>query len=119
MEHINEINDPETSPLRIEEILEMHSKKLNQHFGYSAPVADEEMLNMGGYMFLQMEQMEKAGMFFEWNVDSYPKSPNAHDSLAEYYQLIGRKDDAIQQLKLAFELSGDSYYQEKMAEISK
>ena len=112
-------NDPETPVKVLKKHLNKRAEMLSEHFGYPAPPADEEMLNMGGYMFLQMEQPEKAKLFFETQVKYYPWSVNAWDSMADF--CISQNDTihAIENLKKAYELSGNDSFKRKMDELKK
>ena len=55
----------------------------NDHFGYAEPPYPEELLNMSGYMNMDMDQPEKAKMYFELAIEYYPQSANAYDSMKE------------------------------------
>lgn len=112
-------NNPETSVELLEKHINDRAKVLSNHFGYAVPPADEEMLNMGGYMFLQMGQANKAKLFFETQVKYYPWSVNAFDSLADFYISQNNNEKAIQNLKKAYELSSDETYQNKIDELKK
>lgn len=112
-------NNPETPVEVLKKHIDERAKVLSEHFGYPAPPADEEMLNMGGYMFLQMGQPEKGKLFFETQVKYYPWSINAWDSMADYY--IAQKDTkhAIEHLQKAYEISGNGSFKKKMDELKK
>lgn len=65
----------------------------------------EGMLNELGYRVLYAEaKPEDAIVIFQRNVQEYPESSNAYDSLAEAYAVAGKKDLAIQNYKKALEL---------------
>ncbi len=117
LENVDLINNPGTAVEEMERLFDYRAKKLKDHFGYNVPPADEEMLNMGGYMFMQMNQIKKAGLFFEMAVKSYPKSINAHDSMAEYFLSIDEEDRALEELQKAYELSGEERYSEQIRKI--
>jgi len=110
-------NDPETPFEELETLIIQRKQTLSQHFGYPAPAGDEEMLNMGAYMFMQMGQMDKAKLFFQLNVEGYPDSPNTHDSLADYYLSVDDKPKAIEQLSIAYKLSGNEIFKDRIREI--
>ncbi len=78
----------------------------------------DELLNAYGYMNMQMEQPKKAFMFFEMNIKQNPKSANAYDSMAEYYESQSDKENALKCLNKAFELSGDDYYKERIEALN-
>jgi predicted alpha/beta superfamily hydrolase len=68
-----------------------HYKKLSEKFGYSIPVP-ENFINQMGYQFLFDGKPEEAIATFKANVERYPQSANVYDSLAEAYERGGRID---------------------------
>ena len=68
-----------------------HYKKLSERFGYSIPVP-ENLINQMGYRFLAQNNPEEAIAVFKANVERYPGSANVYDSLAEAYERGGRND---------------------------
>ncbi len=59
-------------------------------------IAQEWMLNSWGYELLQKKQYEAAIGAFEMNVELFPKSANAYDSLAEAFMKKGDPERAIE-----------------------
>ena len=55
----------------------------------------EAEVNALGYASLRAGDGAKAVRIFEMNVAAHPRSANAHDSLGEAYERLGRRDDAI------------------------
>lgn len=68
-----------------------HYKKLSEKFGYSIPVP-EGLINQMGYLLLRENKPEEAIAVFKTNVERYPGSANVYDSLAEAYEQGGRID---------------------------
>lgn len=68
-----------------------HYKKLSERFGYSIPVP-ENLINQMGYQFLFDSKPEDAIEVFKANVERYPNSANVYDSLAEAYERGGKTD---------------------------
>jgi len=68
-----------------------HFKKLSERFGYSIPVP-ENLINQMGYQLLGQNKPEEAIAVFKANVERYPDSANVYDSLAEAYERGGRFD---------------------------
>ena len=66
-----------------------HYKKLSDRFGYSIPVP-ENLINQLGYQFLGAGKPEEAIAVFKANIERYPASANVYDSLAEAYERGGR-----------------------------
>lgn len=68
-----------------------HFKKLSEKFGYSIPVP-ENLINQMGYQFLADGKPEEAIAVLKANTERYPMSANVYDSLAEAYERGGRFD---------------------------
>lgn len=68
-----------------------HYKKLSARFGYTIPVP-EALINQMGYQLLFAGKSEEAIATFKANVERYPRSANVYDSLAEAYEQGGRID---------------------------
>src|ERR1700752_1934054 len=66
-----------------------HYKKLSDKFGYSIPVP-EGLINQMGYQLLFEGKPEEAIAVFKSNIERYPGSANVYDSLAEAYEQGGR-----------------------------
>ena len=64
----------------------------------------ETELNQLGYQLLQMKKVTAAIEIFKLNVEMYPQSSNAYDSLGEGYMLHGDKDLSIANYKKSLEL---------------
>ena len=64
----------------------------------------EAELNEFGYHFIGKNEKNKALEIFKLNVSLFPQSSNTYDSLAEIYELIGDKEEAIKNYKRALEL---------------
>jgi len=70
---------------------EAHYKRLSDRFGYTIPVP-ESLINQIGYQFLFDGKPEEAIAAFKANIERYPDSANVYDSLAEAYERGGRID---------------------------
>lgn len=68
-----------------------HYKKLSEKFGYSIPVP-ENLINQMGYQLLAQGKPDEAIAVFKTNVERYPASANVYDSLAEAYEREGKID---------------------------
>jgi len=119
MENTDKINSFDTPKEELFGIIKYREKKLQTHFGYSEPPYPEELLNMSGYMNMDMGQMEKAKMYFELTIKHYPQSVNAYDSMADYYEKKGDNINAIKFVAKAFELSNDDYYKQRIEALKK
>lgn len=117
MENIDEINSFDTQKDKLFDIVKYREKKLKDHFGYSEPPYPEELLIMSGYMSMDMGQMERAKMYFEFTIEFYPQSSNAYDSMADYYERNDDKDNAIKFVTKAYEISGLDLYKQKIEKL--
>ena len=113
-ENINKYNMPNTSAEEINKIIRYRQHKLEAHFGYAVPPFPEFLMNMQGYMSMDMGKMERAKMYFELTIEYYPNSANAYDSMADYYEKNGDIKKAIIFLTKAYEISGDDSYKERI-----
>lgn len=118
MEHTDRINSFDTPLEELLSIIDHRAAKLRSHFGFDEPAYPQELLNMSGYMNLDMDQPEKAKMYFEQAIRFYPESANAYDSMADYY--LTQKDtvNALKHLEKAFALSGSDYYGDRIKELT-
>ena len=66
---------------------------------------NEGQLNSLGYRLIRMKKYAEAVRIFQLNVESYPKSSNAYDSLAEGYLDAGDKSLAIVNYEKAIQLN--------------
>ncbi|MCX5752719.1 MAG: alpha/beta hydrolase-fold protein [Candidatus Krumholzibacteria bacterium] len=71
----------------------------------ASSILPEAQINGMGYTMLQRKEYDKAVRIFLYNIKCFPKSFNAHDSLAEAYMTMGDKANAIKYYKLAVELN--------------
>lgn len=66
---------------------------------------DEEELNNLGYKLIRNKQFASAIRIFQLNIEAYPKSSNAYDSLAEGYMDNGDKALAIANYRRALQIN--------------
>lgn len=74
----------------------------------------EDELNGLGYQLLEMKKFKDAIRVFELNVEEYPSSYSAYDSLGEAYMDNGEKDLAIKNYKKSLELNPANENAKKM-----
>jgi predicted alpha/beta superfamily hydrolase len=106
------------------EEIDNHVKKSTAKWGKygfeKSTIIPEPRLNSLGYALIRMNELDKALGIFEYMVELYPKSFNAHDSLAEGYLTKGDKENAIKYYKLAVELNpGDTDSAKRILKNSK
>ena len=114
MENTDSFNSPDTPKAELYSIIKYRETKLQSHFDYRVPPYPEDLLNILGYMSLDMQQAEKARMFFEFAIEYYPHSANAYDSMADYYETQKDISMALKFATKAYELSSREYHKNKM-----
>ena len=77
-------------------------------------IFDEDQLNGLGYQMIKENKLQEAVKLFELNVDMYPESANAHDSLGEAYMRNGQVDLAIASYERSLELNPKNDNAEEM-----
>jgi predicted alpha/beta superfamily hydrolase len=117
MENTDKINSFDTPKAELFQIIKNREKKLKNHFEYSVPPYPEELLNMSGYMNMDMQQLEKARMYFELAIEYYPESANAYDSMGDYYESQGDPVNALKFVEKAANLSDDEYYKKRIEDL--
>ncbi|WP_340152392.1 alpha/beta hydrolase-fold protein [uncultured Marivirga sp.] len=119
MENTDKINSFDTPKEELYSIIKYREKKLNEHFGYDKPPYPEELLAMSGYMNMDMQQAEKAKMYFELAIEYYPKSANAYDSMADYYEAQNDISNALKYVQKADEISDNDHYKKRIEELKR
>lgn len=117
MENTDKINSFDTPKEELFSIIKHREKKLKENFGYDEPPYPEELLNMSGYMNMDMQQTEKAKMYFELAIEYYPESANAYNSMADYYEAQNDITNAVRFVQKAAELSDNEYYKNRIQEL--
>jgi tetratricopeptide (TPR) repeat protein len=84
--------------------------------GYTSKLLTEEMINQAGYDLLSIELYELALEFFKFNVEKFPYSYNAFDSLGEAYMRMGETGQAIINYKKSLEINPHNDNANKMLE---
>lgn len=119
MEDINKFNDPETPKEVLYEIIKRREVKLKAHFGYNEAPYPDYLINMLGYMSMDMNMPEKAEMYFQLNTEYFPNDANAFDSLADYYESQNDTENALKNVTKAYELSGSDYHKKRIEDLKK
>ena len=117
MENTDKFNSFETSKDVLFDIIKYREQKLKSHFGYKEPPYPEEVLTVLGYMSMDTGQPEKSKMFFDLAIEYYPESPNAYDSMADYFERIGDIESAIKFVGKALEISGEESYKTRIERL--
>jgi uncharacterized protein len=75
-------------------MLTAHYKMISKQMGYKVS-PPEQMVNVLGYQLMGSKQYNRAVYFFTLNIDNYPGSFNAYDSMGDLYDVMGDKQKAI------------------------
>jgi len=118
MEKTDKFNSPTTSKEELFSIVNYRAKKLESYLGYAVPPYPEDLFNALGYMNLDMEQLEKSRMFFEFGIQFYPNSSNTYDSMSEYYERISDYKNALKFTSKAYEISPNDYFKERIETLN-
>jgi len=113
-----EIYTREKNPAKAEKSMET-AYRLHLDFKKKHPSEQSDfypvLLNRYGYQSLQKKEVEKAIMYFKWNVKAFPENFNGYDSLAEAYVVKGDKELALKYYKKALALNPNKTTFEKKA----
>lgn len=113
---VNQFFDKQYSAAQLKAMMTAHYQLLSQEMGYTVK-PNEGMLNQFGYMFLQQKDMERSQMFFQSNIDYYPKNFNVYDSMGDYLLASGQKAKAIEYFKKALALKESKEIREKLEKV--
>ncbi len=69
------------------------------------PAVEEGRINALGYTLLRSGKPAAAVVLFEFNVERFPDSWNAHDSLGEGYAALGKTDLAVRSYERSLDLN--------------
>jgi predicted alpha/beta superfamily hydrolase len=117
MENTDKFNSPESSKEELFILINNRANKLKNYFGYDVPPYPQELFNVLGYMSLDMEQLEKSKMFFEFAIKFYPESANVYDSMADYYERNNDYKNALAYAIKAFEISGSENHKHRIQNL--
>jgi predicted alpha/beta superfamily hydrolase len=94
-----------------------HYQKVSAMMGYVFP-PPEIRLYRAGQTLLEMGRLDQAYTFFKLNMDTYPTSFVAYDSLGDYYAAKGDKEKAASHFKKALTLRDVPETRKKLEKLS-
>ena len=104
--------DEEADEAAILEVLADHAQESPEYF------FSEGEFNAYGYIFLQQDKIDHAIRMFQINVELYPESWNAYDSLGEALLRAGNTNDAVTMYEKSLALNPENTNgQEVLAQI--
>ena len=117
MENVEKFNDPEATMEELLAIIKYREKKLYDHYGYKEAPYPDFLMNMKGYMSMDLGRPDLAKMYFTLNTEYFPNDANAYDSLADYYESQKDYEKALENVSKAYELSGSENHKKRMADL--
>jgi tetratricopeptide (TPR) repeat protein len=97
-------------------LLSAHYDNISRRMGYKVS-PPEQFVNGLGYQLMSMHQFARAFYFFEMNIENYPSSFNAYDSMGDLYRAEGNKQKAIEYYNKALELRDWPETKEKIEKL--
>lgn len=93
--------------------IKTHYQNVSALLNYTV-LPSQNIVNFLGYNFLANKNYEKAYGFFKMNIENYPSSSNAYDSMGDYYLETNEKKKAIDSFKKALSLGEKKETREKL-----
>lgn len=98
--------------------IDKHYESVSRLMGY--PVKFPEMMaNALAYRFMGEGRMTESEMLFKLNIKNYPNSFNVYDSLGEFHEAQGNKQNAIELYKKALSIREFPATREKLESLLK
>jgi predicted alpha/beta superfamily hydrolase len=88
---------------KTDSLLGEHYKYISKRMGYKVS-PPEDFVNGIAYQLMSMNQLDRAYYFFEMNIENYPESFNAYDSMGDFFEKKGDKQKAIEYYTKVLEL---------------
>lgn len=113
---VNQFFDNSYSATDLHDLIISHYRALSAEMGYQVRPS-ESYFNQLGYTFLQQKDDQKAVMFFQLNIDYYPGSFNAYDSMGDYYLARNDQQQAKKYFKKALSIKYRPDIKEKLMKL--
>lgn len=118
---LNEVNDfyLENSKLNTEEVVNLinsHYKKISEKFGYEV-IPPERYINSIGNGFMYNDMPKKAYALLNLNLQNFPKSPDAYESMGDYYLFQSDTLNAIKTFKAGLEVGEKQGLMQKLENL--
>lgn len=97
-------------------LLSTHYKMISSRMGYKV-APPEQFVNAIGYQLMSMKQFERAYYFFKMNIDNYPQSFNAYDSMGDLFAAQGNTKKAIEYYRKVLQLRDWPDTKEKLEKV--
>ena len=89
--------------LNADSLLTAHFYEVSDKLGYKV-TPTEDMVNNMAYASMGLHKMDEAYKLLKRNIENYPQSANAWDSLGEFYENKGDKVKAIEAYRKSLSL---------------
>lgn len=104
--------------LNEDSVLAAHYKMVSEKMGYRV-LPTENSVNELAYSCMGNHKMAEAYKLFKRNIDYYPNSSNAYDSLGDYYLAAGDKGKAIEAFTKALSIQESEDTRKKLNDLKK
>jgi uncharacterized protein len=98
--------------------MEKHYNDVSNKMGYKINPS-ESIINTLGYNAIYLQNLSLAEYFFKLNINNYPDSYNAFDSMGDYYIAAGNNEQAIIMYKKALSIFDNVETKKKLESIKK
>ncbi len=105
-----------TPDYKADTILSEHYKRISHQMGYTVS-PPEEFVNGIAYQLMSMSQFKRAYYFFEMNIENYPVSFNAYDSMGDLFAQTGDKQKAIEYYSKSLSLKATAETRQKLEKL--
>lgn len=96
--------------------IDNHYKKISAKMGYKVRPS-ENLINTLGYNAMYVKSNRLAEYFFKLNIENYPDSPNAYDSMGDYFVAIKDKKQAINMFEKSLKIKENPETREKLERL--
>jgi predicted alpha/beta superfamily hydrolase len=110
--------DKTIKPTEMRKMIDAHYQLMTKEMGYTVR-PDEGSMNQFGYLFLQQKDFERSRMFFQVNIDYYPKNFNVYDSMGDCYLAMGEKTKAMEYFRKALSIKYRQDIKEKLDKLNR
>lgn len=108
----------ENPNLDIDSLVTDHFNTVSKNLGYTV-LPGEDLINNLAYTCMGVNKMHEAYKFFKMNIDNYPTSSNAYDSMGDYYVSMGNKEKAAESFQKSLDLHETADTRRKLNEVKK
>ncbi|HTE00837.1 MAG TPA: alpha/beta hydrolase-fold protein [Mucilaginibacter sp.] len=110
--------DKTIKPDDMRKMIDAHYQLMTKEMGYTVR-PDEGSMNQFGYTFLRQKDFERSRMFFQVNIDYYPKNFNVYDSMGDCYLAMNEKSKAMEYFRKALSIKYRQDIREKLEKLEK